>query len=57
MGQGALCFLREGGVNAEDYIYNLFPNVVVHCIDIYANKFAIQEIFLSTVTRDRRCLG
>ena len=28
--------LREGGVNGEGYIYDLFPNVVVHCTDIYA---------------------
>ena len=29
--------LREVGVNGEDYnTYDLFPDVVVHCIDTYA---------------------
>ena len=27
---------REGGANGEDYIRDLFPNVVLHCIDIIA---------------------
>ena len=25
--------LREGGVNYEDYLYDLFSNVVVRCMD------------------------
>ena len=28
--------VRDGGVNGEDYLYDLFSNVVVHCLDIYA---------------------
>ena len=36
MGQGGVILLRKGVVNCEEYILDVFPNVVVHCIDIYA---------------------
>ena len=29
-------FIREGAVIGEDHIHDLSPNVVVHCIEIYA---------------------
>ena len=35
-GTRGVIILRAEGVNGEDYKYNLFPNVVVYCIDIYA---------------------
>ena len=27
-------------MHGEDYIYDLFPNVVVHCISIYAEQIS-----------------
>ena len=48
MGQGSVLLLREGGVNGEDYIYinDLFPNVVLHCIDIYAEHLILKIKYL-----------
>ena len=37
-GARGLMIFREGDINGEDNIYDLFPNVVVHCIDIYAEN-------------------
>ena len=34
-------FLKEGGVKGDDYIYDLFPIVFVHCIDLYADHCSL----------------
>ena len=43
--------LREGGVNSENYIHNLIINVVVHCIDIYAEHRvkSIYDFFFNSI--------
>ena len=41
--------LGERGVNGEDYLYDLFPNVAVHCIVIYAVHLKLHGQFINYI--------
>ena len=53
MGGWGVILLRELGVNGEDCKYDLFPNVVVHCIDIYDEHRMLTEVSCKRLDKHR----